>query len=156
MSVRQGLPDDYADLYQREAGRLWRAVYGFAQEREIASDAVAEAFAQCIRRSKDVRSPARWIWRAAFRIAAGELKERSRFGELEREPTYELPEPEGPVLQALRALPPQQRAAVVLMHFADLDARSAGAVLGCSMATVRVHASRGRKRLRKLLEEGDG
>jgi len=80
MSVRQGLPDEYSDLYEREAGRLWRAVYGFAQDREIASDAVAEAFAQCIRRSKDVRSPARWIWRAAFRIAAGELKQRSRFG----------------------------------------------------------------------------
>lgn len=147
------LQDDYARLFKQEADRLWRAVYGFAQDEQVASDAVAEAFAQCIRRGDKVRSPERWIWRAAFRIAAGELKERGRYGEFDNEPQYEMPEPAGPVLQALRSLPQNQRAAVVLIHYAGYDAKTAGEILGCSTATARVHASRGRRRLRKLLEE---
>jgi hypothetical protein len=68
------LDAQYARVFEQEADRLWRAVYAFAQDREIAQDAVAEAFAQCIRRGEAVQSPERWIWRAAFRIAAGELE----------------------------------------------------------------------------------
>jgi DNA-directed RNA polymerase specialized sigma24 family protein len=53
----------YARLFEQEADRLWRAVYAFSQDREIAADAVSEAFAQCIQRGDAVRSPARWVWR---------------------------------------------------------------------------------------------
>jgi RNA polymerase sigma-70 factor (ECF subfamily) len=134
---------------------LWRALYAFAQDEDVASDAVAEAFAQCIRRGNEVRSPERWIWRAAFKIAAGELKERRSRAELEHEPRYDMPGDDGRVLDALRRLSPQQRAAVVLIHYAGYDARSVGQFLGCSAATARVHASRGRRRLRTLLEGRD-
>ena len=44
----------------------------------MADDAVAEAFAQALRRRSEIREPGRWVWRAAFRIARGELKRRSR------------------------------------------------------------------------------
>src|SRR2546430_12508817 len=46
-----------------------------------ASDAMAEAFAQALARGNELRSPQRWVWRAAFRIAAGELKARLRRSE---------------------------------------------------------------------------
>jgi len=149
------LEGEYARLFEQEAERLWRALYAFSQDREIAADAVSEAFAQCIRRGDAVRSPARWVWRTAFRIAAGQLKERHRWGTLDREPSYEMPDPPGPVMAALRLLPHTQRAAVVLTHYAGYDARAVGEALGCSAATARVHASRGRKRLRKILERSD-
>ncbi|HJS26677.1 MAG TPA: hypothetical protein VJ913_06090, partial [Actinomycetota bacterium] len=57
---------------------MWRAVLAFAGDPEVASDAVAEAFAQVLRRGEDVRDPEGWVWRAAFRIASGELKERRK------------------------------------------------------------------------------
>jgi hypothetical protein len=46
------------------------------RDREVASDAVAEAFAvpALWRGRRDL--PA-WVWRSAFRIAAGELKRRT-------------------------------------------------------------------------------
>ena len=43
-------PNDIEGLYRADADRLWRAVYAFAGDTEIASDAVAEAYAQLLRR----------------------------------------------------------------------------------------------------------
>jgi RNA polymerase sigma-70 factor (ECF subfamily) len=67
---------DLGDLYEREGPRLWRAVFAYAQDRAITDDAVAEAFAQCLRRGEEVRSQRSWAWTTAFRLAAAELKER--------------------------------------------------------------------------------
>ena len=54
-----------------------------AATKELASEAMAEAFAQALGRGAAVAPPDRWIWRTAFRIAAGELKERRRVAAFE-------------------------------------------------------------------------
>jgi RNA polymerase sigma-70 factor, ECF subfamily len=142
-------------LYLEHADRLWRALYAYAGDREVASDAMAEAFAQYLQRGAAVRSPPHWIWRAAFRIAAGELKERRMRG-------FGLPvihamdaQPTGELLSTLRLLPPRQRAALILHYYAGYKAREIADIFGSTSATVRVHLSQGRKRLRNLLEEND-
>src|SRR3712207_2554186 len=63
-------------VYREQADRLWRSVFAFAGDPDVASDAVAEAFAQAIRRGPAVRDVAAWTWSAAFRIASGTLKAR--------------------------------------------------------------------------------
>ena len=65
-------------LYRADADRLWHALYAFAGDAEIASDSVAEAYAQLLRRGAGVRDPAAWVWRAAFQISRGALKARRR------------------------------------------------------------------------------
>ncbi len=87
-------------LYREHGERLWRAVMAFTGDREVASDAVAEAFAQALRRGDAIRDPLRWIWRAAFRIAAGELKERGRFRDASADPGYDPDEPVTDLLEA--------------------------------------------------------
>lgn len=53
--------DDELDRLYREHGeRLWRSVFAFCGDREVARDAVAEAFAQCLARGGAVRDPGRW------------------------------------------------------------------------------------------------
>src|SRR6476620_1008067 len=64
-------------VYRADAERLWRAIYAYAGDAEIASDAVAEAYAQVLHRGAAVRDPAAWTWRTAFRISAGALKARA-------------------------------------------------------------------------------
>lgn len=59
---------------------------------EGASDATAEAFAQAIRRSPELRDPLAWIWRAAFRIAAGEMHADRRLVALDTSTSYEMPD----------------------------------------------------------------
>jgi DNA-directed RNA polymerase specialized sigma24 family protein len=65
-------------LYRDVGARLWRAVMAYCGDREITNDAVAEAFAQVLARGEAVHAPLPWLWRSAFRIAAGELKARAR------------------------------------------------------------------------------
>jgi RNA polymerase sigma-70 factor (ECF subfamily) len=148
--------DRIGALYLAEGERLWRAVYAFSSDREITDDAVAEAFAQCLRRGTEVRDPKPWVWRAAFRIAAGELKERGRWAGFPPEAVIAEPEPPGPLLTALRSLPRNQRATLILRHYGGYDAGEIADALGIGRATVRVHLSRGRRRLRQILEADDG
>jgi RNA polymerase sigma-70 factor, ECF subfamily len=146
-------PGRLGTLFEEESPRLWRAVLAFAGDPEIANDAVAEAFAQCLRRGDAVRDPRAWIWRTAFRIAAGELKDRGRWAPWPVETAIEVPEGAEGLRAALGSLPPMQRATVILRHYAGYDAGEIGTALGIGRATVRVHLSRGRRRLRSLLEE---
>jgi len=55
------------------------------------------------------------------------------------------------VIEALTALPPRQRACVVLRHYADLSLEETAVVLGISVGAVKSQSSRGLSRLRELL-----
>lgn len=147
--IEQGL----ARLYREEGARLWRAVFVYAGDREVASDAVAEAFAQFARRMDEVRSPAAWVWRAAFRIAAGELQRRSLLSEMP-ELKYEMPEP-SPIFEALARLSPRQRACIILRYHAGYRPGEIASILALKPATVRVHLLQARRRLRSILEDDD-
>ena len=59
------------------------------------------------------------------------------------------------LIEALRELPTKQRAALVLHHGAGYPTRDVAQIIGSTAAAVRVHLSRGRRRLRELLKEDD-
>ena len=56
---------------------------------------------------------------------------------------------QGALLAAVRALPPRQRAVVVLRYFEDLSEVSTAEILGCSPGTVKSQASRAIATLRR-------
>ncbi|MEO8570769.1 MAG: sigma factor-like helix-turn-helix DNA-binding protein [Chloroflexota bacterium] len=144
-------------MYRADAERLWRALYAFAGDADIASDAVAEAYAQVLNRGAAVRDPAAWTWRAAFRISAGALKARGTGGPLPAVPVEHLDHYGDPdLLSALRLLPHAQRAAVILFYYADLPIREIAERLGSNSLAVRANLSRGRGRLRQILGDGNG
>jgi RNA polymerase sigma-70 factor (ECF subfamily) len=142
-------------LYREDGARLWRALVAFSGDRELASDAVAEAFAQALGRGDSLRDPLAWIWRVAFRVAAGELKRRRRLDNRlpEVRDSGELRANE--LVSLLRRLPEKQRAAIVLHYYADRPVRDVAAALGVTPATARVHLHRARRRLQLLLEGQD-
>jgi len=142
-------------VYREHGARLWRSVFLASGSREVADDAVAEAFAQALRRGRALRDPAAWVWRAAFRMAAGELKERGRMTAIATEPVTGMPEPFVDLWLALARLPLKQRASVVLADYAGWSHREIAKALGSSVSAVGVHVHRARKRLRDLLEDGD-
>jgi len=142
-------------LYKEEGRRLWWALVAYSGDVEVASDAVAEAFAQALGRGDALTDPLAWIWRVAFRVAAGELKRR-------RQMDHRLPDVENPseqraneLVSLLRQLPEKQRAAIVLHYYADRPVRDVAAALRVTPATARVHLHRGRRRLLQLLEDHD-
>ncbi|MET1231262.1 MAG: sigma factor-like helix-turn-helix DNA-binding protein [Candidatus Limnocylindrales bacterium] len=139
-------------LYRQDGERLWRAVYTYSGDADVASDAVAEAFAQVLRRGSAVRDPAAWTWRAAFRIASGTLKARRAGDQVPKASSEHIDRYADPDLdRALRQLPDGQRAAVILFYYADLPINQIAARLGSNSLAVRANLSRGRRRLRQLL-----
>ena len=116
---------------------------------------MAEAFAQVLLRGDEVRDPEGWIWRAAFRIAAGELKERRKSEVLGVAGSYEMEEPARDLVVALGTLSERQRTTVVLHDAAGYPAREVARIVGSTEAAGRVHLMRGRRRLRDLLGEDD-
>jgi RNA polymerase sigma-70 factor (ECF subfamily) len=148
--------DDLAQVeavYRQEAERLWRALLAFSRDPEIASDAVAEAFARAIRGRATIRDPQAWVWRTGFRIAAGELQHRSLSSSPMPDAGYFHTEADADLLDALAGLPEKQRTAVILFYYVDLPIREIANRTGMSQLSVRANLSRGRKRLKDLLGE---
>jgi RNA polymerase sigma-70 factor (ECF subfamily) len=144
---------DLETVYRQHGQRLWWAVLAYSGDREIASDAVAEAFAQALRAGDAVRAPANWVWRVTFRIAAGELKRRGTVAPGTDERAYEMDHRAQEVIAALARLSPRQRSAVVLHYYGGYTAREIASMTGSTGATIAVHLHRARRRLREILED---
>ena len=154
--VRRQAEDDLESVYREHGQRIWRAGWAFSGDPDVADEAVAEAFAQALARGEAIRRPLGWIWRVAFRVAAGRLKARSRWASTTTDAPYDSPEPASDLVAALKRVSPSERAALVLHHYAGYPVKEVASIIGSTPASVRVHLNRGRRRLRKFLEEEDG
>lgn len=145
---------DVESIYRSEADRLFRSIRAFANGNDdVASDVVAEAFAQLIRRGDEVRDPRAWLWTASFRIARGELRSRSATQPLTAGCEGSRPMDVGlfDVSDALRLLSPAQRAAVLLQDYAGFTSAEAARIYDASATAMRVHLMRARRRLAEVL-----
>jgi RNA polymerase sigma-70 factor (ECF subfamily) len=147
------------DAIWREAGpAIWRAVYAYAGgRRDVADDAIAEAFARAIVQDAGIRDPVPYLYRLAFRIAAEDLKRMRKTivsgetGDTAVEDDHTAAE----VVHELRRLTPGQRAAIYLHYRMDLPVREVAAITGASVAAVKVQLMRGRRRLAGILADDD-
>ena len=147
---------DYDEIFRDAGVRLWRALYAYSGgRRDVADDALAEAFARAMECDGQIREPVPWLYRTAFRIAAKDLRQAQKTEAIEdmteSEPSAEMSQ----VLAALRRLSPGQRAAVYLHYQAGMPVKEVSNVMGTSTGVVKVHLHRGRRRLRELLGEED-
>lgn len=149
--------------YEGTRASLWRALVAWSGSTDVADEAVADAYAQLLRRGRsgpEVRDLDAWAWRSAFRLASGDLARRrsqpARTGDAVLDniagPVDRLPDEAIDLVRALARLSDQQRRCVALVDVAGHDAPSAAKVLGTSAATVRVQLMRARRRLRVLLD----
>jgi DNA-directed RNA polymerase specialized sigma24 family protein len=144
-------------VYRSVHPRLWRSLLTYTGDAELASDAEAEAFAQALGRGGEaVDDVAAWVWRSAFRIAAGLLAARLRSNDLR--PAEGSTPPTGSVaefLGLLADLSPQQRACVALRYVGEYTAPEIGELLGTSAGTVRVQLHRAHAALRDTIVEAE-
>ena len=122
--------------------------------RDITDDVVAEAFARTLERASQIRSFEPYLYRIAFRLAAGELRRAPTVATVPESGQHVDPEL-SELFEAMRSLSPGQRAAVFLRYHVDLPVAEVARLMGTSSAVVRVHLMRGRRKLAELLGEED-
>jgi len=127
---------------------------------ELATDAVAEAFARALERWARVgmmAEPTGWTYRVALNVA----RRSARRAALEHllltrtpRPSH-VPAPAGEVWELVAGLPRRQREVVVLRYIADFPEAQIAGVLGVSRSTVSSTIADAHRRLGSLLDEGE-
>jgi len=143
-------------LWREEYARVFRASFLITGDRQEAADVTQEAFARAYERWRTVsraERPGAWVQRVAAYLAIS-WRRRQRLHQRAPQPPGDAPEPEVPdqeLMAALRALPPAQRAAVVLRHWADLSIEETARALGKRPGTIKALTSQGLANLRRSL-----
>jgi RNA polymerase sigma factor (sigma-70 family) len=145
------------DDFDAEFESLWSRAYGVAYvvlgDRSESEDVAQETLARALVRWRKVSAYAGpWVVRVAGNLAIDRVRQRQRTRGV---PAHEVPGIDAQrvdLQRALLALSPKQREVVMLRYVVDLPEAEVATTLGCSVGTVKTHASRGLAALRKSLE----
>ena len=152
--------DAFTDFVAERTPALFRVAYALTGNQHAAEDLLQNALAKAALRWTRIRGDAEpYVKRILYRDCVSNWRLRR----WRRETTVAAP-PERPgadptgdaevrlvVREALRRLPPRQRAVLVLRYLDDLSERQVADLLGCSPGTVGSQASRALARLRRSL-----
>ena len=155
--------DDFDAFFLSTYDRLTRSLAAAFGDRELASEAVQEAFVRAYTRWRRVRrldNPAAWVRRVAINLLRDQHRRRGRRDRaIERlaamTPTHTVDPDrttgEGGVLGHLESLPQQQRLAVALFYLEDASVADVAHAMSISQGAVKYHLNQGRNSLRKAM-----
>jgi RNA polymerase sigma-70 factor, ECF subfamily len=162
---------DFAAIVHRHDDRLRGLAYKLlAGDRHRMDDALQEAYLRAYRALPGFRVEAdlgTWLYRIVYNACIDELRrDRRRPRPIDlHEAGWDQPAPASPhdevvyaadaTVRALRALPDEQRVALVLVDGEGFDNVAAARILGVPPGTVGSRLSRARATVRRLLEEDD-
>jgi RNA polymerase sigma-70 factor (sigma-E family) len=150
--------EDFGEFYAARKDLVFRTVLAAGSDRQLAEDAVAEAFARAYARWSRLQrhpNPTGWV------ILTAVNAQRSWWRRIRREvlgspppeaaPPADLDGISADVRAAVAALPRRQREVVALRVVADLSAEETAELLGISPGTVSSHLHRALAALRAAL-----
>lgn len=154
--------DSFGELYCRYYSALVGVAYCAVRDRQLAEDAVQEAFAVACHDLPRLRSPDKfscWIRTIVRRVAARMARsgrECSLPEEIAAPSTARPGERPGDVVhEAVMSLPNEAREVVVLFYFSRLSHKQIAAMLGISPEAVHGRLVRARRRLAGKLQHHD-
>ena len=157
------LVEDLEALFRAHYGRLVRALTVAGGSREVAADAVQEAFVKAHlhwRRIRRYDDPVGWIRRVAVNRLHDEHRRLRRKATAERRMANERSSTGEPVLDEtaalLAGLPRQQRMAVALFYVDGMSVAEVAAAMRLSVGAVKFHLHAGRAKLRDAVRRLDG
>lgn len=168
----------FGALFARHRDRLWAVALRTTGDREEAADALQDALVSAFRRAGSYRGEAAvstWLHRVVVNACLDRLRRRrvraadplpddsensGTSGRRDADDRTRAPDPadlvlarerRDVVLGALAQLPPEQRAALVLVDMEGCSVEETARILGCAPGTVKSRCSRARARLLPLL-----
>jgi RNA polymerase sigma-70 factor (sigma-E family) len=159
------LEADFTAFVAERAHTLLKTAYALTGDRHAAEDLVQSALAKAYARWRRIDgAPEAYLrrviyhefvsgWRIRRRrpeMTMAALPERSSSGGLESDTALRLL-----LRDALQALPPRQRAVLILRYFEDLSVEDTAVVLSCRPGTVASQSSRALAKLRDLVPQLD-
>jgi RNA polymerase sigma-70 factor (ECF subfamily) len=149
--AQEGFVDAYADLVDRHGLLAYRVALRLLGDHQDAEDVAQEALVaawQQLPGFKADSSFSTWLYRIVTRRALNRITRRRVTESLDL-----LGDVGDAVTDAVTALPPAQRIAIVLRHFEGLPLAEIAGITGSSIPAVRSHLFRGRRTLSKTLAE---
>ena len=153
----------FGELFGRHRDRLWAVALRTSCDPEEAADALQDAMISAFRRAPDFRGDSAvttWLHRIVVNAALDRLRRRAArpAGPVGDEQAFEAlagsagdpahaTDTRLDVDAALRILPPQQRAALVVVDMLGFSVADAAVILGISPGTVKSRCARARARL---------
>lgn len=166
---RPGDADDFDRLYRDSYPRILRTLIGVLGERAAAEDCTQDAFVRAYQAWGTWRGDApaeAWLHRIAVRVAISHRRHAKLGSVTELIRRVGRPRDVAPVsdaivetdafLAALRQLPAQQAAAIVLRHHHGYSSREIATSLGIPESTVASRLAHARQRLSVLLHDQSG
>ncbi|MFE7209910.1 RNA polymerase sigma factor SigM [Streptomyces sp. NPDC001698] len=166
----EGDPEAFGELVRRHRDRLWAVALRTLGDREEAADAVQDAFVSAYRAAGTFRGQSAvttWLHRITVnacldRVRKAASRKTSPVSDTERleqllEPHESASAPaerndvQRQLVEALDTLPPDQRAALVLVDMQGYPVAEAARILDVPTGTVKSRCARGRARLLPLL-----
>jgi RNA polymerase sigma-70 factor (ECF subfamily) len=161
-----GDPDAFGELVRRHRDRLWAVALRTTGDPETAADGLQDGLIAAFRRAGSFRGDAAvttWLHRVVVNACLDRVR-RAKVRAADPWPEHDLaargPDPVSQrelaldLEAALRTLPAEQRAALVLVDMYGWPVGDAAEVLDCAPGTVKSRCSRGRARLVALLRDG--
>jgi RNA polymerase sigma-70 factor (sigma-E family) len=169
LSVRKEGAVSFEEFVRGEMAALARFAGALTGDRYLAEDMLSDALVKVARRWRRISAlddPAAYVRRVIVTTYLDDRRKAQRrrttpSGDIE---VLDRPAPDvadavvdrAQVALLLAALPPQQKAAVVLRYLMDETDEQIADALGCSTGTVRSHLSRARSTLRLVATDGEG
>jgi RNA polymerase sigma-70 factor (ECF subfamily) len=156
-----------AVLFDRHKARLFAFLYHLVGDRATAEDLLGETFLRLYQARARYRSGngfTPWLFAIARNLALGELRRRGVAARAQQRLILETPADScadaldqeamaTKVRAALAGLPEEQRSALVLKEYQQMDYREIAQVLGCSEQAARARTYRARLALREALRD---
>ena len=165
--VPQPAEGSLEDLYLRHAPEAIRLAFLVTGDAALAEDITHEAFIKVAGRFRHLRRPdafAAYLRKTVVNLAMSLHRRRrlerdhlARESTVRAATTVDPPDVEGrdELRVSLRALPPRQRAAVVLRYYEDLSEQQVADTLGCSVSAARSLVFRAMETLRTQITRGE-
>lgn len=154
----------FAEVVRHYEPRLRAIAYRLLEDRDLTDDVLQEAFVRAFKSLDKFRGDSSfgtWLYRITYNASIDELRRRRRviplMAENEPEPADLRSGPEDAAIErhdlaaAMASLPPDMRAAVMLVDVEGLDYAAASRVLGIPPGTIGSRLNRARAILRRSL-----